>query len=635
MNSGSEQDIGVGAAWQALAIRGRLGNRVKIMVVDGGFRLNADLPDSRAHYGADWGTRNPGACGGRPCPWHGTDVIGAAMGRIDNRFGIAGPAGPVANLIALQTPSDLFGLFEYIFSAIGALAEGPDIINISAGARVPAALAIFADGIVGVICGVLRLAGTLVFASAGNEGQDVDAEDEFLFFSWEEAAWLPCEADWVICVGGMDWDTTRKAPNSNWGHKTEEDSVDIYGPYRVWGYRNLEADDYSPQKISGTSYSSPFVAGVAALVWAADPGLSANRVWEVVSETAHRGGVFPGDPRHRRVNAFAAVRSALGVGNFTPEVDVHVTGGSTATVDLNRGVNLRASTRDIEDGNPCCTVTWNYEPSFTNDSGRNAVFIFTTVGPRNIVATARDRGGATQTGDFNINVVNTPPEATIEQPVPDTNLYLGQELHLLGSATDRNEGPGPGPGNLACDRQVWTSSIPTDVAFPARGCDANVTFASTGRRTLTLTATDSLLASGRARVTVNVLPPPRNLPPTISIGSLPPVTYTDGYRWDQPINVAASGRDPEGDVPIVYRWIAVSYYPNSSRIFFTSVIAEGATADLNWTPSRTPALFMRDCSEGSSFYGQVVRLTLQATDRLGHSTTRAVRNIKVYRCILM
>ena len=52
--------------------------------------------------------------GGSPCPWHGTDVAGAAMGIPDNQFGSAGPAGPVAE------PILVFTLYDY-FTSIGAL----------------------------------------------------------------------------------------------------------------------------------------------------------------------------------------------------------------------------------------------------------------------------------------------------------------------------------------------------------------------------------------------------------------------------------------------------------------------------------------------------------------------------------
>ncbi|MEZ4270450.1 MAG: S8/S53 family peptidase [Myxococcota bacterium] len=58
-----------------------------------------------------------------------------------------------------------------------------------------------------------RAAGILVFASAGNDGADVDAEDCFIG-CWEGAYRVPCEAPGVICVGGLTHNSTSKDPSS-------------------------------------------------------------------------------------------------------------------------------------------------------------------------------------------------------------------------------------------------------------------------------------------------------------------------------------------------------------------------------------------------------------------------------------
>ncbi|MFW6202074.1 MAG: hypothetical protein ACOC8B_05820, partial [Gemmatimonadota bacterium] len=96
MRRGSTQDIGVAEAWTMLDWAGRLDNRVKIAVLDGGFADNPDIWPERtiisnvAGVNADevMGRRNPGSCGS-PCPWHGTDVLSSAMGVPDNGAGAA------------------------------------------------------------------------------------------------------------------------------------------------------------------------------------------------------------------------------------------------------------------------------------------------------------------------------------------------------------------------------------------------------------------------------------------------------------------------------------------------------------------------------------------------------------------
>jgi hypothetical protein len=89
--------------------------------------------------------------------------------------------------------------------------------------------------------------------------------------------------------------------------------VDLFAPYWVL----IGADPDSPANavrwMGGTSFSSPFVAGVAALVWAADPGLRADEVEAILLRTA----ITSSDPTvGRYVDAFAAVVDALG---FTPD----------------------------------------------------------------------------------------------------------------------------------------------------------------------------------------------------------------------------------------------------------------------------------------------------------------------------
>ncbi|MCX7783497.1 MAG: S8 family serine peptidase, partial [Meiothermus sp.] len=432
--------------------------------------------------------------------------------------------------------------------------------------------------------------------------------------------------------GGMAHDATARDAGSNFGSTRDDNSVDIYGPYWLWVGFDPDNRANQARLRAGTSYASPFVAGVAALVWAANPSLNAGQVWAILRDTAHVGGV--GVRGHeRRVNAFAAVSRALEVGTSGPSIAL----SGSANANLNREWSVTANVTDFA-GNNCPPVycPLSFDPAPTRIVGNTAYYRFNTVGSRTVRVSARDllnrEGSATQA----VNVVNTPPVVSISQPSSGAGFFVGQSVQLLGSATDLNEGPDPGPGPLTC---VWSVS-PSSAGFPRTGCNTTASFSTTGTRTLTLTATDPQGLSTSASVSITINPAPANLPPDITLGSLSPgVNYnSDGYTWTTPLSASASASDPEGNTPITYTWRATSYAPggSTSTVFASNVVVSGPTTisgNLAWTPSNTPSLFAA-CSVTNAYNGQIVRLTLTATDSLGNSSTRSLPDIKVYRCTL-
>lgn len=540
-SSGSTQDIGVADAWRMLEVSGKLDNKVKIAILDGGFSNLVDIPRpflaiSNVPFFSAMDQENLSSCsGGASCPWHGTNTASSAMAIPDDGIGGAGPAGPVASPILVMTLPDFF---TSIFALGEAWAAGARIANMSYSAPVPAILSWSVLPFDLATLG-FRAGGMLMFASAGNSNVDVDAEDCIIFdICWEEAWHTPCENGGVICVGGLGYDSKNKAGGSNYGNE----EVDIFAPYTLLVGPDPTSPGNMARQKSGTSFSSPFTAGVAALIWAADPSLSADEVESILMSTAHTSP----DPKVRRyVNAKAAVQMALG---DTPPLLVITSPPNGATYSAGgTSISFSADAEDNEDGTP--TVTWTSSRDGVIGTGTFFARTDLSNGSHLITARASDSGGNNTEASVTITVENDPPTMEITNPANGASFFQSQAISLSGTSFDINDlGPLPN-ANVSWSRNGVYLGTGHSRTIPGGTL-------SLGSHTIRFTGTDGS-ASAYDEVTITVAADPVNVPPSPVITS-----PADGYsayvtdydagagRWYLDVVVVGNASDPEdGNLP--------------------------------------------------------------------------------------
>ncbi len=516
MNVGGFARYGVTRAWQALEFSGKLANSTTVAIIEaGGFGPNADFPlfnpTSLIQGQNPLLVRNPlPGSDGKPAPWHGTLVAQSLAGRANNNFGAAGTAGagPNANLVLISASGDTGGLEAGLLMAA---LQGAKVVNISWGGEVPALATLFTmQGLDGVTQAI-RDAGILIYAAAGNKGENVDNIDCF-GACWEGTWFWPCEDDGVTCVGGLEHDSMVRHANSNFGSGLvgEVGTVNIWAPFQVMVGPDPDNPANVARWVGGTSFSSPYVAGVAAMVWATNPALTADQVEGFIFNTAAQSA----DPQvrnNRIVQADLAVMAALG--DMPPVVTISspLNNSIVGYGGLNQ-VKFTAVPFDFEDGPNCCKTSWSSDIDGPMGVGASINFVFATVGTRTITVTVLDSAGHLAQATVKVTAGNTPPSVTINKPSPQANLYKGVSYVFDGQGTDPNE-----PAFLlACSKLTWSTNVAGDPKLT--GCNPVFQFATLGQRTIKLIGTDSQgVASIPAMVTVNVINVPNGAGPIYTI----------------------------------------------------------------------------------------------------------------------
>ncbi|HSQ36595.1 MAG TPA: S8/S53 family peptidase, partial [Acidimicrobiia bacterium] len=485
------QGVGVAEAWSLMHYAGVLDNRVPIAILDTGFAVDEDLQDP-----VTYAMEGSGAFGQSPEDgwYHGYMTAATATALPDNGFGVAGVAGVVAEPILIQVTG--FDLSEQVEAMLQAYSMGARIISMSFIAPVLADAVPLADAL-DEVTALLADAGALLFSSSGNGGGNVDE----LVGAGVLYGTRPCQAPGVICVGGLAEDSVERHESSTYGDPGG--SVDLYAPNCVHSFP--PGDSRVINHLCATSFAAPFAAGVAALVWAANPELSAAEVWGLMQST------LQGD-RWPRVNALDAVAAALG--SFTAVRFVEP--GDGGDYDLGTAVGLAAmvtiptdptvysaevrvrftSDRDGLLADDTWTVPMEHD-AVVSRQRVSTVAASLSEGTHTVTVTATYEGGDS-TDTLRITVGNTPPsDLRILLPEDGAEFCAGSSVQLRGDAFDINEQNG-----LPESAFRWRSDLD---GLVGTGRNAAATGLSVGAHRITLRVEDSGGLVTTEAVTVEVL----------------------------------------------------------------------------------------------------------------------------------
>ncbi len=266
------QSIGAPNAWSVT-----LGSRsVLVAVVDTGVWWTQ--PDIQANmwtnpidgtHGHDFvdGDSNPMDVDPSGQVYHGTGVAGVIAAITDNGQGIAGTAQISVIAVRALGPNGQGSSFNTSQAIRWAADRGAKVINLSLGTNEtfigPTDIQLAVD--------YAWSKGALIVAAAGNSG--VGTLD------------YPARLPNVVSVAAID-ESGRRASFSNYGS-----GLDISAP----GTRivTLNGGNNQPNNVhylQGTSFSTPFVSGAAALVLSVDPSLTNVELWNVLNTTAVQPG---------------------------------------------------------------------------------------------------------------------------------------------------------------------------------------------------------------------------------------------------------------------------------------------------------------------------------------------------------
>ena len=271
----------------------------RVAVIDTGVSPHRRLP--KLVPGGDYVFTGNGT---QDCDAHGTVVAGIIAAASDSSAdGFSGVA-PDATVISIRQSSAKFapagdqndtgvGDVDTMAKAVRTAADmGASVINISSVACVPVTAALDDRALGAALAYAVDVKNAVVVAPSGNTGGAAQCPPQRPEANWDNAtvavspAWYD---DYVLTVGSVNAQGTPSAFTlaGPWVDVAATgEGVTSLSPVGA-GLVNAIAGQDASMPLSGTSYAAPVVSGLAALIRARFPALTARQVMQRIKSTAH------------------------------------------------------------------------------------------------------------------------------------------------------------------------------------------------------------------------------------------------------------------------------------------------------------------------------------------------------------
>lgn len=320
---------------------------------------------------------------------HGTMVASVAAGITDNGYGIAGISGKSKLLAVKVMNSSGSGTYSTMIKGIEyAVSNGANVINMSIGGRtVSTALKLAVDNAIS--------SGVTVVAAAGNEGST--------------SLSYPAAFENVIGVGAVDF-YNNKTSYSNTGQGIT---------LMAGGSARVATTTTYIGTASGTSFASPYVAGLVALMYSSNAEVTPSMIFDALA----KGALDLGIPGYDTTFGYGMVDMGKSLGLISgSSAPLPVKDTIAPILSLNGNAYIKLNQGDAYEELGATAID-NIDGDISSSVQITGVVNALEAGVYNLTYTVADKAGnsatpVTRTIEvLEVSVIPPPDEPVVEEPI--------------------------------------------------------------------------------------------------------------------------------------------------------------------------------------------------------------------------